>query len=149
MRLDAVVFLVVDGADVEVVLELLEGLFDFGEHNVLLPEFLWVFGDEIRAQQVGAFASAGFAQLLPVEAGAQVPHGLEMGPFSYYPEMASEDAERLNLLNKEMMLELLLKAEAPVAAFSGYGLTVESPRIKKISSIHWNALRAALEKGYL
>ena len=67
VRLDAVVFLVVDGADVEVVLELLEGLFDFGENDVLLPELFGVFGDEVGAQQVGSFAPPGFAQLLPVE----------------------------------------------------------------------------------
>ncbi len=67
VRFDTIVFLVVDRADVEVVLEFLEGLLDFGEHDVLLPEFFRVFGDEVGAQQVGAFASAGFAQLLAVE----------------------------------------------------------------------------------
>ena len=58
----------VDGADVEVVLELLEGLFDLGEDNVLLPEFFGLVGDEVGSQQVGAFAPAGFAQLVAVEA---------------------------------------------------------------------------------
>jgi len=85
---------------------------------------------------------------LAIEAGADVPHGLEMGPFSYYPEMPREQAEGLNLLNQEMLVELLSESAAPVAAFSGYGLTIESPSIGKISSKDWKALRAVLEVNY-
>jgi len=85
---------------------------------------------------------------LAVEAGARVPHGFEMGPFSYYPEMPRERAEKFNLLNKEMMFETLTKARAPQAAFSGYGLTIESPSIGKISSNDWKALHATLEENY-
>jgi hypothetical protein len=68
VRFDTFIFLVVDGADGEVVLEFLEGLLDFGEDDVLLPQFLGFFGGEVGAEQVGAFAPAGFAQFLPVEA---------------------------------------------------------------------------------
>jgi hypothetical protein len=85
---------------------------------------------------------------LAIEAGADVPHGLEMGPFSYYPEMSREQAERLNLLNREMLIELLAEAPASIAAFSGYGLSIESPSIGKLSSKHWKALRAVLEMNY-
>ncbi len=85
---------------------------------------------------------------LAIEAGARVPHGLEMGPFSYYPEMPRAQAEKLNLLNQEMLMELLVETPASVAAFSGYGLTIESPSIGKISSNHWKTLRAFLEKNY-
>jgi len=41
---------VIDGADVEIVLDFLEGLFDFGEDDVLFPEFLGVVRHEIGAQ---------------------------------------------------------------------------------------------------
>ncbi len=85
---------------------------------------------------------------LAIEAGANVPHGLEMGPFSYYPEMSRARAETLNLLNKEMLIELLSEAPASVAAFSGYGLTISSPEIEELSSEHWKALRAVLEMHY-
>jgi len=85
---------------------------------------------------------------LAIEARASVPHGMEMGPFSYYPEMPREQAERMNLLNRELLLETLAAARAPVAAFSGYGLTIESPSIGKISSKDWKALRAVLEMNY-
>ncbi len=85
---------------------------------------------------------------LAVEARARVPHGMEMGPFCYYPELSRGQAEKLNLLNKEMMLELLKRARAPVAAFSGYGLSIESPGIGKLPPDHRNELRAALEMNY-
>ena len=85
---------------------------------------------------------------LAIEAGARVPHGMEMGPFSYYPDMPREQAEKLNLLNKEMLLEILTAARAPVAAFSGYGLTIRAPEVAEISSNDRKALRAALESKY-
>jgi len=85
---------------------------------------------------------------LAIEAGARVPHGLEMGPFSYYPDMPRGQAEKLNLLNKEMLLEILSTARAPVAALSGYGLTIRSPEIAELSSNDRKALQTVLETNY-
>jgi hypothetical protein len=84
---------------------------------------------------------------LAIEAGADVPHGMEMGPFCYYPDMPREQAEKLNLLNREMMMELLSAGRAPVAAFSGYGLTIRSPEVTEIPSRDWMELRSALESA--
>lgn len=85
---------------------------------------------------------------LAVEAGARVPHGMEMGPFCYYPGMPREQAEKLNLLNQEMMVEILAQARAPVAAFSGYGLTIRSPEIIEMSAEDQQRLQTALKSGY-
>ena len=85
---------------------------------------------------------------LAIEARARVPHGMEMGPFCYYPDMPREQAEKLNLLNQELFLEILEQARAPVAAFSGYGLTIRSPEITEIPSDDWKTLRTILETGY-
>jgi hypothetical protein len=85
---------------------------------------------------------------LAIEAGARVPHGMEMGPFCYYPDMPREQAEKLNLLNRKLLTEILEKARSPVAAFSGYGLTIRSPEITEIPSDDWKTLRALLEAGY-
>jgi hypothetical protein len=85
---------------------------------------------------------------LAVEAGVSVPHGMEMGPFCYYPDMSREQAEQFNLLNTEMMVEILEAARAPMAALSGYGLTIQSPEIAEVSAEHWNALRSFLEEKY-
>lgn len=70
---------------------------------------------------------------LAVEANRSVPSGMEMGPFCYYPDLSREQAEKLHLLNKEMLADLLAESDAPLAAFSGYGLSIESPAISKVS----------------
>lgn len=85
---------------------------------------------------------------LAIEANARVPHGMEMGPFCYYPDMPREQAEKLNLLNRDLLMEILEQARAPIAAFSGYGLTIRSPEITEIPSNDRTALRTLLETGY-
>jgi hypothetical protein len=85
---------------------------------------------------------------LAVEAAARVPHGMEMGPFCYYPDMPRAQAEKMNLMNRDLMVEALAQGRAPLAAFSGYGLTIRSPEIAEISSDEQRALRAVLEAGY-
>ncbi len=80
---------------------------------------------------------------LAVEAGLPVPHGLEMGPFSYYPDWTRERAERIGVLNREMMLELLTgETNAPIAALSGYSLSIRCPEVEEVSSED----RSAFEK---
>ncbi len=69
---------------------------------------------------------------LAVEAGLLVPEGLEMGPFSYFPDMSRERATRLHLLNRAMLTELLNTTDAPIAAFSGYGLSIRAPEVAEI-----------------
>ena len=70
---------------------------------------------------------------LAVEAGLPVPHGLEMGPFSYYPDWEREKAERLGVMNRDMMLELLkTETNAPIAALSGYSLSIRSPEVQEV-----------------
>lgn len=86
---------------------------------------------------------------LAVEAGMSVPSGLEMGPFCYAPDMPRERAERLHLLNREMMLELLRSAPAEYAAFSGYGLAIRSPEIVPLAAHEYEDLRRALESRYV
>src|SRR5882757_11223536 len=49
---DALLVLVEDGADGEVALEVLEGLFDGDELDVVLPEQGWIVVGEIGAQQI-------------------------------------------------------------------------------------------------
>ena len=70
---------------------------------------------------------------LAVEAGLPVPPGLEMGPFSYYPDWEREKAERLGVMNRDMMLELLqTETNAPIAALSGYSLSIRSPEVQEV-----------------
>jgi hypothetical protein len=85
---------------------------------------------------------------LAIEANRAVPPGMEMGPFCYYPEMSRERAEKLHLLNREMLLETIASVEAPLAAFSGYGLSIESPAISAVDEVDTALFRQQLEQGY-
>lgn len=85
---------------------------------------------------------------LAVETGMTVPMGLELGPFSYFPEWTRERAESRGVLNREMLLELLDTTEAPVAAFSGYGLSIRCPEVALISEGEQKELWAIVDKRY-
>ena len=62
------------------------------------------------------------------EMGRKVPEGLEMGPFSYFPEMSTEEAEALHVMNGERMEKLLDSAPCELAAYSEYGFAIEVPK---------------------
>jgi hypothetical protein len=83
---------------------------------------------------------------LAVEAGMTVPRGLELGPFSYFPEWSDEKAAACRVLNRTMMKKLLETAEARVAAFSGYGLSIAAPGVVPLSAAAqaelWEAVRS-------
>jgi len=69
---------------------------------------------------------------LAVETGMRVPDGMELGPFCYLPDMAREKAEACHVLNRDMLHEALATCDAPVAAFSGYGLSIRCPEIMQL-----------------
>lgn len=85
---------------------------------------------------------------LAVEARLPVPPGLEMGPFSYFPDMPTERARRLRVLNRERMRELLEKTPSSLAAFSGYGLAIRSPEILPLSEDEQAELWAIVTRRY-
>ena len=95
-------------------------------------------GEEILTQDV----------YLAVETGLRVPHGLEMGQFSYFPDMSRADAEARGLLNGPMLRELLEGAEAELAAFSGYGLAVRCPEVTELSAAEQTELWGIVEGRY-
>ena len=87
---------------------------------------------------------------LAVEARLPVPRGLEMGPFSYYPDWLRERAEQIGVLNRDMLRELLVTAtNAPIAALSGYSLAIRSPEVEKIKREDRRALEAVLKMEYV
>ena len=61
----------VDRPDREVAFEVFEGFFDLGQLHVKGPEHRGVFVAEVAAQQVAAFATAGFTQFLLAQREAQ------------------------------------------------------------------------------
>ena len=69
---------------------------------------------------------------LAVEAGLSVPAGLELGPFSYFPEWTEARASACHVVNRAMLDRILRTSDATVAAFSGYGLAIKSPAIEEL-----------------
>ena len=79
----------------------------------------------------------------------QVPRGLEMGPFSYYPDWPREKAERIGVMNRDMLAELLEGGtNASIAAFSGYGLSIRSPEVEEVSREDRMAFDRILEERF-
>lgn len=85
---------------------------------------------------------------LAVEAGLRVPAGLEMGPFSYFPDMPRARAEKLHVVNREMLREILETSEADWAAFSGYGLSIASPAVQEIPEDEQEELWQIVHRRY-
>jgi len=69
---------------------------------------------------------------LAVETGLTVPEGMEMGQFSYFPDMSDKDAIKRKVMNKKMLKHLLETSDASIAAFSGYGLSVRCPEVSEL-----------------
>jgi len=85
---------------------------------------------------------------LAVETGLTVPPGLEMGQFSYFPDMDRAEAEERKVVNRETLRELLAGCDATVAAFSGYGLSVRCPDVSELSREEQDELWAIVGERY-
>ena len=85
---------------------------------------------------------------LAVETGRMVPSGLEMGPFSYFPEMPTEKARAVHVLNDELMEELLDSAPCRLAACSGYAFAISAPTCAKTPDERVTHLHEVLHRHY-
>ncbi len=85
---------------------------------------------------------------LAVEAGLQVPRGLELGPFAYFADVPRERAEAIHVVNREMMQELLRTTTAPVAALSGYSLSIKSPEVEELAAEEQDQLWSQVRERY-
>jgi len=87
---------------------------------------------------------------IAMESGLRVPPGLEMGPFSYYPDWPREKAEKLHVVNREMMEDLITEGSAEWAALSGYSLSIESPAVAPLPDEErealWDLVRTRYEE---
>ena len=85
---------------------------------------------------------------LAVEMGRKVPDGLEMGPFSYFPDLSAAEAESVNVMNAERMERLLRSAPCRLAAFSGYGFAIEVPKGSETPKEVQDRFRSILDGAY-
>ncbi len=85
---------------------------------------------------------------LAVEAGLRVPRGLELGPFSYYPELDTATARERRVVNRELMDGLLRTSQARVAAVSGYAFAIAAPAVSELPPSEQARFRAVLAERY-
>ncbi len=85
---------------------------------------------------------------LAVESGLNLPPGLEMGQFSYFPGLSQAQAARLHVLNRSSFESLLLTCPAPLAAISGYAFAISSPAVEPLAAAEQSAFESLLAARY-
>jgi len=85
---------------------------------------------------------------LAVEARMRVPYGLEMGPFSFFPDLSDEDAVKYNVHNTNTLRSLIETSDAPFAAFSGYAFAIACPSTAKTTPEQVRPLISAILDRY-
>ena len=85
---------------------------------------------------------------LAIETGRTVPPGLEMGPFSYFPDWPTDKARALHVMNRELLSELLESAPCPLAACSGYAFAVTAPSCSETPFDEQKRFFGLLKKNY-
>ena len=85
---------------------------------------------------------------LAIETGRTVPPGLEMGPFSYFPDWPTDKARALHVMNRDLMAELLESAPCPLAACSGYAFAVTAPSCRETPFDEQKRFFGLLKKNY-
>ena len=85
---------------------------------------------------------------LAVEMNRKVPKGLEMGPFSYFGDIPTSQAESINVMNRQKMESLLGSAPCRLAAFSGYGFAITVPKGEETPKEVQNRFYNILEGKY-
>ncbi len=86
---------------------------------------------------------------LAVEAGLRVPPGLNLGPFSYFPDWSTADAQRRHVVNRPLLEALLEAGTAEWAAVSGYGLAIAGPGVTPVPDAEREQLLALIEENYV
>ena len=69
---------------------------------------------------------------LAVEAGLPVVPGLEMGPFSFFPELDEPTARKRHVHNEVTLLDAIASTDASVASVSGFTLAIACPSTEPV-----------------
>jgi len=85
---------------------------------------------------------------LAVEAGLRVPSGMELGPFCFFPGLDDAQAARLHVLNETRYRDLIAGGRADLAAFSDWGLAIQSPGIEPLAAPLAQRLEDTLQAHY-
>jgi len=69
---------------------------------------------------------------LAVESGLKVPRGWELGAFCYFPDLSTDKALKLHVMNRELMAQTIRECPASAAALSGYSFAIKCPQIEHV-----------------
>ena len=83
-----------------------------------------------------------------VEARRRVPSGLEVGPFSFYPELSEKEAASANVHNMETLRRLIETTDSPYAVLSGYSFAISAPEMTRTDPGMIDELNAAIRRRY-
>jgi hypothetical protein len=113
--------------------------------------------DLVRLRQLGRWIRASTPPdkplltqdiYLAVESGRRVPPGFEMGPFGYFPNLDDALARNCRVLNRAALERALTATDAPLAAFSGYAMTIGAPTMRELPAAEQKALWRVVERRY-
>jgi hypothetical protein len=90
-------------------------------------------GSWIRAHTAKNDVLLTWDPYIAVESRRRLPHGFEMAPFNFFPELSDGDAKRIGVLNESLLLDTLRTTKAPMAAISGYAMAIRAPKMEKIN----------------
>jgi hypothetical protein len=85
---------------------------------------------------------------LAIEAGRDVPPGLEMGPFSFFPDLSTARADVLHVVNPERLDDILKHPQSTLLALSGYGFTLDNPGLTPTSAEQLENLDQTLRETF-
>ena len=105
-------------------------------------------GREIEAVDPGGKTIFTQDLYLAIETGRTVPAGMEMGPFCYFPEMPTEEARAVHVLNRTLMDDLIRTNACRVAACSGYAFAIAVPTCDEVPFEEQKHFFEALKRNY-
>ena len=84
---------------------------------------------------------------LAAESGLAVPRGLELGPFTLFPELPDDEAKQLRVLNPARV-RAILDGRYPLAATSGYTFAIAYPDGSRVDETLRQSLLDELARHY-
>ena len=85
---------------------------------------------------------------LAVEAGVPVVPGLEVGPFSVFPDLSDDEARARRVHNVATLEEAIRTCDADVAALSGYSFAIACPSTDPLPEADRERLLAAVRERF-
>ncbi|MBR1609027.1 MAG: hypothetical protein IJ678_05375, partial [Kiritimatiellae bacterium] len=105
-------------------------------------------GREIRTWAEGEGTLFTQEAYLVVESGLDAEPGLEMGPFSLFPDLTDDEARRRRVHNVETLESAIRSTPARIAAVGGYSFAISCPSTDPLPEDSAERLHAAVREKF-